>query len=217
VASAKSKRGGRYAISLPLADAAGKQTRWRVVTGYGPAVSGSVAIQPVFPPTVTGPRRSAWHSRHTLTGTAVPGDRVTVWTAPAGTASGSSRWVNRGTVTAGSDDTWTLRLRFTRDTAWRVTSPSGTSAIGTTFVVPTISAPAHVVSRALAVISGRAMPGRMLTLYRQASGATTWAVDATVTVAPDGTWSVRRHPHKSASFRAVSHGQTSRTVSVTVV
>jgi hypothetical protein len=216
VRSAKSHRSGRYSLALPLADAPGQQTRWRVVTGYGPAVSGTVAIEPVFPPTVTGPRRTAWHARHTLSGTAVPGDVVTLWTAPAGTAAGSNRWVQRRTVTAGSDDTWSLRLRFNRDTAWRATSASGASGIGTTVVVPTIAAPAHVVARSLTVISGRALPGETLTLYRQRSGSTTWAVAATVTVAPDGTWTVRRHLRRSASFRAISHGQTSRTVSVTV-
>ena len=212
VASARSKRSGRYSIPLPLANAPGQQTRWRVVTGFGPSVSGSVAIEPVFPPTVTGPRRTAWHARHALTGTAVPGDEVTVWTAPAGT----TNWVRRGTATAGADDTWTYTLRFSRDTAWRATSASGTSAAGTTVVVPTISAPAHVVSRSPAVISGRALPGEALTLYRRPSGSSTWAVATTVTVAADGTWSVRRHLRRSASFRAVSHRQTSRTVSVTV-
>ncbi len=216
VRSTKSRRGGRYAITLPLANAPGQQTRWRVVTGYGPAVSGSVAIEPVFPPTVTGPRRASWHARRPLSGTAVPGDVVTVWTAPAGTAPTSNRWVQRGTVTAAADDTWSFALRFTRDTGWRATSASGTSAIGTTVVVPKISAPAHVVARSLAVISGRAIPGETLTLYRQRSGSTTWAALASVTVAPDGSWSVRRHLRRSASFRAVSHGQTSRAVSVTV-
>jgi hypothetical protein len=216
VTSAKSKRSGRYAIPLPLADSPGEQTRWRVVTGFGPAVSGSVAIEPVFPPTATGPRRTAWHARHTLTGTAVPGDVVTVWTAPAGTAAGSSRWHQRGTVTATADDTWSLSLRFKRDTAWRATSASGASSVGTTVVVPTIKAPEHVVSRSLAVISGRAIPGETLTLYRRAAGATTWKVSATRTVAADGTWKARRHPRRSASYRAVSHGQTSRTLSVSV-
>jgi hypothetical protein len=216
VTSAKSRRGGRYALALPLANNPGQQTRWRILTGYGPAVSGTVTIQPVFPPTVTGPRKAAWHARRTLTGTAVPGDVVTVWTAPAGTRPGSSKWVKRGTVTAAADDTWAMALRFRKDTAWRVTSASGASAVGSTVIVPTISAPAHVVSRALAVIGGRAIPGQALTLYRQVSGSATWAPSATVTVADDGTWSVRRHPRTSASYRAVSHRQTSRTILVSV-
>jgi hypothetical protein len=216
VTSATSRTSGHYSVTLPLADSPGQQTHWRIITGYGPAVSGTVAIQPVFPPTVTGPRRTAWHAHKTLTGTAVPGDVVTVWTAPAGTPAGSPGWVQRGTVTAAADDTWSFPLRFSRDTAWRATSTSGTSEIGSTVVVPTVSAPAHVVAGALAVVAGRAVPGQSLTLYRQLSGTTTWAVDATVTVAADGTWSVRRHPRRSVSYRAVSNGQTSRTVSVTV-
>jgi len=83
-------------------------------------------------------------------------------------------------------------------------------------IVPSIAAPAHVVSRALAVIGGRAIPGQTVTLWRQVSGSTTWAVAVTVTAADDGSWSVRRHPRRSASYRAVSHAQTSRTVSVSV-
>jgi len=207
---------GRYRVKLPLADSPGEQTRWRIRTGYGPRVAGSVAIEPVFAPTVTGPRRSAWHARHALSGTAVPGDVVTVWTAPAGTPIGSAGWVRRGSATAAADDTWSFRLRFARDTAWRVTSASGASAVGSTVVVPTISAPAHVVSRALAVIGGRAIPGQTVTLYRRVEGSATWAVSATRTVAADGAWSVRRHPSRSAAYRAESHGQTSRTVTVAV-
>ena len=207
---------GRYRAPLPLADTPGDQTRWRISTGFGPRVTGAVEIEPVFAPTVTGPRRSAWHARHALTGTAVPGDVVTVWTAPAGTTADSTRWVRRGTVTAAADDTWSLHLRFSKDTAWRVTSPTGASGIGTTAIVPTISAPPHVVARALAVIGGRAIPGETLTLWRRAEGATAWVRDAAKTVASDGTWSVRRHLRRSADYRAVSHGQTSRTVSVAV-
>jgi uncharacterized protein with LGFP repeats len=216
VRSVTPKADGRYRIALPLADTPGEQTRWRIRTGFGPRVTGSVAIEPVFAPTVTGPRRSAWHARHTLTGTAVPGDVVTVWTAPAGTPGDSTRWVRRGTTTAAADDTWSFRLRFSKDTAWRVTSASGASAVGTTVVVPTISAPAHVVSRALAVIGGRAIPGQTVTLYRRVEGSASWVPSATKTVAADGTWSVRRHPRRSAAYRAESHGQTSRTVTVAV-
>src|SRR5206468_12360729 len=105
VRSVPARSNGRYRVKLPLATSAGQQTAWRVMTGYGPAVSGAVAIQPVFAPTVTGPRRSAWHVQHDLTGTAVPGDVVTIWTAPAGATATSSRWVSRATVPAAADDT----------------------------------------------------------------------------------------------------------------
>jgi hypothetical protein len=207
---------GRFSVKVPIASSPGQQTGWRVTTGYGPTVAGAVAIQPVFAPTVTGPRRTAWHTRRTLTGTAVPGDVATIWTAPAGTPATSTRWSKRGTATAAADDTWSFSLRINRDTAWRVTSPSGTSAVGTTVVVPTIHAPGHVVARALAVIAGRAIPGQTVTLYHRISGSTAWATDATVKAAADGTWSVRRHPRSSRDYRVVSHGQTSRIVSVAV-
>ena len=214
--SVTARSNGRFSIKVPLANSPGQQTGWRVTTGYGPTVSGAVDIQPVFAPTVTGPRRAAWHTRRTLTGTAVPGDVVTIWAAPAGTPATSTRWAKAGTATAAADDTWSFTLRINRDTAWRVTSPSGTSAVGTTVVVPTIHAPAHVVARALAVISGRAIPGQAVTLYHRISGSTVWAADATLKAAADGTWSVRRHPRSARDYRAVSHGQTSRTISLTV-
>jgi len=207
---------GKFTASVPLADAPGQATQWRVTTGFGSAPSGSIAIQSTFPPTVTGPSRAAYRARVRLVGTAVPGDTVTVWTARAGTSVDGAGWTNRGTTAAAADNTWSMVLRFGQDIAWRVTSPSGTSVGGGTVVVPSIKAPSRVVRRSLAVISGTAIPGQQLVLYRRVAGTTTWIHDATLTVASDGTWSVRRHPRQSLDYHAVSHGQTSRTISLVV-
>jgi hypothetical protein len=119
-------------------------------------------------------------------------------------------------VRAASDSTWSFPLRFGRDTQWRVTSKSGKSATGRTVVVPTIHAPASVAKHAAAVVHGRAIPGKSLTLQRRTPGSATWAVAKTLTVPSDGRWSVSRHPRQAVEFRVVSHGQTSRVVSVAV-
>ena len=207
---------GSFRVRLPLANAAGQSTQWKVTNGYAAADSGAVTIRPLFAPTATGPARSAWHGVHALSGIAVPGDTVTVWTAPPGTPGGSTRWVARGTATASSDKSWSLSLRFTKDTSWRVTSPSGASAIGTTIVVPTIYAPARAVARSAVDVHGRAIPGRQLTLYRRVAGSTDWSVVKTLTVPADGRWSVRLHPRRSLDLRAVSGGHGSRTITVAV-
>jgi hypothetical protein len=210
------KASGRFSASVPLADAAGQATAWRVTTGFGRAASGSVSIESTFPPTVTGATRTTYRRPVTLSGTAVPGDAVTVWSAKVGTPVDGPGWVNRGSTVAASDDSWSTSLRFGQDVAWRVTSASGSSAAGSTVIVPSITAPSRVVSRSLAVISGTAIPGQQLVLYRRVTGTTTWTADATLVVAADGTWFVRRHPTRSLDYRAVSDGQTSRIISIGV-
>jgi hypothetical protein len=210
------KANGRFSASVPLADAAGQSTTWRVTTGFGRAATGSVSIESTFPPTATAAARTTYLRPVTLSGTAVPGDTVTVWSAKAGTPVGGSGWVNRGSAVAAADDAWSLSLRFGQDVAWRATSASGTSSAGSTVIVPRITAPSRVVRGSLAVISGTAIPGKPLVLYRRVTGTTTWTSDATPTVAADGTWSVRRHPTRSLDYRAVSHGQTSRIISINV-
>jgi hypothetical protein len=97
-----------------------------------------------------------------------------------------------------------------------VTSKSGHSPVATTVIIPTINAPASTTAGSAVTFSGRAIPGQSLTLYRRWPGSTTWTAVRTVTVAADGSWSARRWPKHSAVWRAASHGQTSRSVTVTV-
>lgn len=204
---------GRFHVRLPLADgAAGSTVPWRVSSGHGSPATGAVVVRKVFAPTATGPARIRWGASADLTGVAVPGDVVTVRTAPAGT----SRWSVAGTARASADKTWTLPVRFTRDTQWQVTSASGTSAIGNTVVHPTIHGPASVRAGTRVVLHGRAVPGSAVTLFGRPDGATTWSAKRTVRAGTDGRWQVVRHPPRTASFRVRSDEHSSRAVTVVV-
>ena len=211
VTSAKAARDGHYALHLPLDAPAGSAVTWRISTRFGSAVTGRVSVLPVFAPTATGPARTRWNVARTVTGTAVPGDRVSVWAAPAG----SSSWTVVARTRAAGDTTWSVPVRFARDTDWQVRSPSGRSAVTRTVVVPSITAPATSTARQRIAIAGLAIPGTAVTLFRQ-SAAGTWAVVRTVTADAAGRWSVPRRLRSTASFRAESHGQSSRTITVVV-
>jgi len=212
VATTTAATDGRFSVRLPVPDSAGSTLSWRITTQYAAAVSGTLSVLATFPPTVAGPRTAHWNTTHALTGVAVPGDVVTIWTRPVG----RSTWVQAGGTRTASDKQWTFPLVFTRDVEWRATSASGTSAIGRTVITPSIYAPASVPAGNLAVVHGRAVPGKSLTLYRAAVGSSTWRVVKTLTVGSDGLYSLPRHPRVSARFRATSGGHTSRTVTVTV-
>ena len=212
VATTTAASDGAFHVRLPLPDNAGSTLDWRVTTGFGPAAAGTLSILATFPPTATGPRSVHWSTTHTVTGTAVPGDLVTVWTRPVG----KSTWVQAGSTRTASNQQWSFPLTFTRDIEWRVTAPSGTSATNRTVIGPTIHAPSSVPARSLAVVHGTAVPGSSLTLYRSSPGSSVWTAVKTVTVAADGTWSVRRYPRSAIRFRATSRGHTSRAVTVSI-
>jgi hypothetical protein len=204
---------GAFSVVLPLpASPTAVTLPWRITTDYGPAVNGFVNVAPTFAPTATGPARVGYGARRTLSGTAVPGDKVTVMTRPVG----SRTWSRAGTVTASAARTWSLVLRFTRDTVWRATSASGTSPTRKTVIAPTIHAPSRVAVRGLVHLSGVALPGHTLTLYRQVVGTTTWAVVRRLGVSRTGAWSNWRRQSRSLRFYVVSNAQRSRTVTVTV-
>jgi hypothetical protein len=210
VATTTAATDGAFHVRMPIPDDAGSTLAWRVTTGFGSAATGTLSILPTFPPTASGPKSAHWNSTHTLTGVAVPGDLVTIWTRPVG----SSTWVQAGSTRAASSQEWSFPLAFTRDIEWRVTSPSGTSATNRTVISPTIHAPSAVRAGSLAVVHGTAVPGSSLTLYRSAPGSTVWLVVKTVTVASNGSWSISRHPRHAIRFRATSGGHTSRTITV---
>jgi hypothetical protein len=210
VATTTAGSDGAFHVRLPIPDAAGKTLDWRVTTGYGPAATGTLTILATFPPTVAGPASVHWNTTHNLTGTAVPGDLVTIWTRPVG----STSWVQAGSTRTPSSKQWTFPLTFTRDTEWQATSRSGTSIAGRTVITPSIYAPSSVPAGTKAIVHGWAIPGASLTLYRAAVGSTVWTAVKTVTVAADGRWSVNRYPHTAMRFRATSRGHTSRAVTV---
>ncbi|HET6817168.1 MAG TPA: N-acetylmuramoyl-L-alanine amidase [Mycobacteriales bacterium] len=210
VATTTAATDGHFAMRLPIPDNAGSTLSWRITTGYASAVTGALSILATFPPTVTGPATAHWNSTHQLTGTAVPGDLVTVWTRPVGTTS----WVQAGSTRAASNTQWAFPLTFTRDTQWQATSMSGTSPTGRTVIRPTIYAKSSVPAGTRVIVHGTAIPGSSLTLYRSAPGSSTWYAAKTVTVGADGKWSVARYPRTAVRFRATSGGHTSRTITV---
>jgi hypothetical protein len=212
VDSIRAGRSGGYALHLPLSAPGGSSMSWRVSTRYGRAVTGNVSVLPVFAPTATGPVRTRWNVARTLTGTAVPGDEVRVLAAPAG----STDWAVVARTRARADATWSVPVRFGRDTDWRVRSPSGRSALTRTVVAPSIVAPSTAAAGSATVVRGRAIPGMPVTLYKQTGATADWVVAKTVTVDADGVWSVPRHLRRTVSLRAESHGQTSRTITVVV-
>jgi hypothetical protein len=210
VATTTAGTDGRFSVRLPIPDNAGSTLTWRLTTGYSPAVTGTLSILATFPPTVTGPAASHWNTTHQLTGTAVPGDLVTVATRPVG----QTAWVQAGSTRASSSKQWAFPLTFTKDTEWRVTSRSGTSGIGRTVITPTIYAKSSVPAGTRVLVHGMAIPGSSLTLYRSLPGSSTWYAAKTVTVGADGKWSVARYPRRTMRFRATSGGHNSRTVTV---
>jgi hypothetical protein len=210
VATTTAGSDGAFHVWLPIPDAAGKTLDWRITTGYGPAAAGTLSILATFPPTASGPATAHWNTTHNLTGTAVPGDLVTVWTRPVGKTS----WVQAGSTRTSSSKQWTFPLTFTRDIEWQATTKSGTSTTGRTVITPSIYAPSSVPAGTKAVVHGWAIPGSSLTLYRSAPGSTVWTAVKTVTVAADGRWSINRYPHTAMRFRATSRGHTSRTITV---
>jgi hypothetical protein len=210
VATTTAATDGRFALRLPVPDAAGSTLSWRITTGYSSAVTGTLSILATFAPTVSGPATVYWNTTHALSGIAVPGDIVTVWTQRVGTTS----WVQAGSTRAASTKAWSFPLTFTHDVRWRVTAPSGTSTTGGTVIRPSIYGPSSVPAGTLAVVHGTAVPGSSLTLYRSPVGGTTWTAVATMTVASNGSWSSSRHPRTATRFRAVSQGHTSRTITI---
>jgi hypothetical protein len=212
VDSAKAASTGRFSLSLPLDVAAGSRVAWRVATRFGRTATGQVAVLPVFAPTATGPARTRWNAARTLTGTAVPGDSVSVWTAPAG----SGTWTRLARTRAAADTGWSVPVRYTRDTDWQVRSAAGRTATSRTVVVPSIAAPATAGSGDRVTISGRGIPGSTVTVLTQRDPTAEWTATRTATVDSAGRWSVQRRLRHTASFRAVSHGQTSRTILVVV-
>jgi N-acetylmuramoyl-L-alanine amidase/FlgD Ig-like domain len=203
---------GAFAARLPL-PTTGTTLSWRVTTGYGSAVTGSVSVLPTFPPTATGPARVTWNSTHAISGNAVPGDVVTVWTRPAGS---TAAWVQAGSTKAASTKAWTFPLTVTGDIDWRVSSPSGTTSVLTTVVAPSIQAPSTSTAKALIVVHGTGIPGTGLTLWRQLPGTTTWTSVGITKIGADGRWQVTRQPWSTTRFKATSHHQASRVVTVTI-
>jgi hypothetical protein len=209
VAATTAATSGAFSLALTLpTTSSGTTEGWRVRTAYG-SVSGSVQVLPAPPPTVTAASHGYYREPLALAGSALPGDAVTVWTRPLS----ATTWSRAGAARAASTGRWSLAITLLGDVAWRVSSPSGTSAAGQTVIVPSLFAPASAANGATVTVSGRALPGQRVGVYMRRSGSTNWALAATTTAGGSyGIWSVRIRVWSSPSAQATSHGQWSRTI-----
>ncbi|HMC69875.1 MAG TPA: hypothetical protein VKJ07_12040, partial [Mycobacteriales bacterium] len=181
---------GAYSVTgaLPAATSV-SSTAWKVVSTAGSttfgSATGSISVQPLFAPTSTGTSIGYYRGVVTVTGTAVPGDAVTLWTKPA--TSGS--WTRVSSVTAdAATGAYSRAFTLVRDTVWRVTSPTGTSAARTTVVRPSLHVPSRAKPRTVVYISGTALPGQKVAIYRRSLGTAKWNYFTTVTAASTGRW-----------------------------
>ena len=181
---------GAYAVGALLPAASSPTSlAWRVVTTDGTSTFGTAAgvvgVQPLFAPSASGPTGGAYKHSVGVTGVAVPGDIVTVWTRPAS----GGNWVRATTATADAS-TGAFNARFTllRDTLWRVTSPTGTSAARTVVVRPTLAGPSRARAGAMVYLSGWALPGQKVAIYRRPAGTARWHLFATVATSSGGRW-----------------------------
>ena len=185
---------GVYSVAATLPTVtASTPMAWRVVTTaagttFG-TVNGSVSVLPTFVPTIAGPTLGSYGGTVKLSGKAVPGDTVTLWTRPL---SGGS-WARTATTRATGGSAWAASYVLRRDTSWRVTSLSGTSSTGNTRVRPTLHVPATAAKGATINGWGYAAPGQKVAVYRRPLGTTTWRYVGTVTASTTGRWSGHWH------------------------
>ena len=181
---------GAFTVSAVLpATTAPSSLAWRVVTTDGTTTfgtsTGTVAVQPLFAPSSTGPTGGAYDHAVAVTGTAVPGDVVTVWTRPAT----GGAWLRAGSATSdASTGAFNTRFALLRDTVWRVTSPTGTSTMRTVVVRPTLAGPRRASRGVTVYVSGWALPGQRVAIYRRAVGTARWHYFASVTARAGGRW-----------------------------
>ena len=181
---------GSFTVSTLLpATSSASSLAWRVVATDGSTIfdtaNGTVAVQPLFAPSSTGPTGGAYKHALAVNGTTVPGDVVTVWTKPI---SGGA-WARAVSVTSNaSTGAFSTTFTLLRDTLWRVTSPTGTSAARTAVVRPTLAGPTRARAGSMVYFSGWALPGQKVAIYRRSVGTARWHYFATVTTRSGGRW-----------------------------
>ena len=206
---------GAFTIGTVLPASAPSSMAWKVVTTDGSTtfgtLPGTVSVRPLFAPTSTGPAAGVYRHVVTVRGTAVPGDQVILWTKPA--AGGS--W-SRVTSATSDVSTGAFSARFTvvRDTVWRVTSPTGTSTARTVVVRPTLTGPSRVRRGAMVYLSGWALPGQKVALYRRPLGASAGRYYGAVTTGRTGRWYAHFRLTHQLQVIAASHRHWSRILTV---
>jgi hypothetical protein len=165
----------------------------------------------LFAPTSTGPAGGSYRHAVTVSGAAVPGDRVSVWTKRVGGGS----WTRAASVTSdASTGAFTARFTLLRDTVWRVTSPTGTSAARTIVVRPTLAGPSRARRGAMVYLSGWALPGQNVALYRRPLGTSTGRYYGTVRAGAAGRWYAHFRLTHQLQVIAASHGHWSRILTI---
>ncbi|HMC71489.1 MAG TPA: hypothetical protein VKJ07_20195, partial [Mycobacteriales bacterium] len=147
---------GAYTVSTMLpATSSPTPMAWKVVTTDGTTTfgttTGTVNVLPLFAPTSTAPSGGAYKHTVAVSGSAVPGDVVTLWTRPATGGAWSRAASSTSNASTGAFNTGFTLLR---DTLWRVTSATGTSAARSVVVRPTLAAPTRAKRAAMVYLSG---------------------------------------------------------------
>jgi hypothetical protein len=209
---------GAYSVGgvLPATTVATSMA-WKVVSTVASATygstGGSIAVRPLFAPTSTGPGWAYYRGAVTVSGKAVPGDAVTLWTKPSTRGS----WARVSTVTANaSTGAYSAAFRLVRDTVWRVTSPTGTTATRSTFVRPSLHGPTRAKIGTVVYVSGYALPGQKVAIYRRPVHTAKWYYFATVTASSTGRWVGHFRLRHSLNVIVGSHGHWSRAITVRI-
>jgi N-acetylmuramoyl-L-alanine amidase len=142
-----------------------------VTAAIGPSISGPAAVLP--------------GSVVTLTGTAPPGSDVQVFLQ-----SGTNPAALLATLTAGPDGSWSTT--YTADTTYSwyavaagLTSPTGSTS---TSAPPTLAGPSSAALHSTVTLTGAAPAGETVQIWRRERGRTAYAISATVTSTPSGTF-----------------------------
>ena len=209
---------GAFTIDAVLPASAPSSMAWKVVTTDGSTTfgttNGTTSVRPLFAPTSTGPSAGAYRQVMSVTGAAVPGDPVTVWTKPV--TGGSWSRVASASSDA-STGAFTARFTLVRDTVWRVTSPTGTSAARTVVVRPTLAGPTRARRAAMVYLSGWATPGQKVALYRRPLGTSAGRYYGAVTAGSAGRWHAHFRLTHQLQVIAASHGHWSRILTIRYV
>jgi len=207
---------GAYALTATLPPTAAPAVMaWKVLstvgsTTYG-AATGTTTVQPLFAPSAAGAGVGYYRTTVNVTGKAVPGDTVTLWTEPA---SGGS-WTRVSSVTANATTgAYSRSFTLVRDTVWKVSSPTGTTVTHRTLVRPSLRGPSRARYGTVVYISGYAPPGYKVAVYRRPLGTRTWHYFTTVTASSTGHWISHFRLTRAVNVLVGSHHQWSPVIAI---
>src|SRR4051794_11682805 len=207
---------GAYSVATTLpASSTTTPLAWKIVSSAGATTfgtaNGSVSIRPLFAPTAVGAAWAYYRKTVTVTGKAVPGDLATLWTKPSSGGTWSRVSSVRTNATTGA---FSRTFTLTRDTLWRVTSPTGTTATRLTYVRPSITGPARAKLGSRVYVSGYALPGQKVVVSRRPAGASKWHYFTTVTASSTGHWITHFRLTHAMDVGVASHGHWSRVLRI---